>query len=40
MIKIGVVKRVDEIFFKLLFTDGAEIDVSDVLDFDVIEQGG
>lgn len=38
--KIGTVKRVDEVFFKLLFTDGAEIDVSDVFDFDMIEQGG
>ena len=38
--KIGTVKRIDEVFFKLLFTDGAEIDVSDVLDFDIMEQGG
>ncbi len=38
--KVGTVKRVDEVFFKLLFTDGAEIDVSDVFDFDMIEQGG
>lgn len=38
--KIGTVKRIDEVFFKLLFTDGAEIGVADVLDFDMIEQGG
>ncbi len=38
--KIGAVKRIDDVFFKLLFTDGAEIDVSDVLDLDIMEQGG
>lgn len=38
--KIGEVKRIDDVFFKLLFTDGVEICVSDVLDFDMLEQGG
>lgn len=36
--KVGEVKRIDDVFFKLLFTDGAEICVSDVLDFDIIAQ--
>ncbi len=38
--KIGTVKRVDDVFFKILFTDGAKISVSDILDFDIIEQCG
>jgi len=38
--KIGEVKRVDEIFHKINFKDGSEICVSDVLDFDMIGQGG
>lgn len=38
--KIGEVKRIDEIFHKINFTDGTEICVSDVFDFDMIEQGG
>lgn len=38
--KVGTVKRVDEIFHRINFTDGTEICVSDVLDFDMIEQGG
>lgn len=33
--KIGTVKRIDEVFFKLLLTDGVEIGVSDVLDFEI-----
>ncbi len=37
--KIGAVKRIDDVFFKLLLMDGAEIDVSDVLDLDIMEQG-
>lgn len=37
--KIGTVKRIDDVFFKLLFTNSAEIDVSDVLDLDIMEQG-
>jgi len=35
--KIGTVKRIDEVFFKLLFTDGSEICVSDILDFNITE---
>lgn len=35
--KVDTVKWVDEVFFKLLFTDGAEISVSDVLDFEITE---
>lgn len=38
--KIGEVKRIDDVFFRVLFTDGAEICISDALDFDIIEQGG
>lgn len=35
--KIGTVKRIDEVFFKLLFADGTEIHVCDVLDFEITE---
>ncbi len=35
--KVGTVKRIDEVFFKLLFTDGSEICVSDILDFNITE---
>lgn len=38
--KIGAVKRIDEVFHKILFTDGTDIDVSDILDFEITEQGG
>lgn len=38
--KIGEVKRVDDVFFKILFADGTEVNVSDILDFDIMEQGG
>lgn len=38
--KIDTVKRIDDVFFKLLFTDGVEINVFNVLDFDIMEQGG
>lgn len=38
--KIGVVKRIDDVFFKIMFADGAEISVSDILDFDIIAQRG
>lgn len=37
--KIGTVKRINDVFFKLLFTDGADICVSDILDFEIMEQG-
>lgn len=33
--KIGTVKQIDEVFFKLLLTDGTEIDISDLLDFEI-----
>ncbi len=36
--KIGVVKRIDAVFLKILFTDGTKISVSDILDFDITEQ--
>lgn len=33
--KVGKVKRVDDVFLKVLFADGTEISISDVLDFDI-----
>lgn len=33
--KIGTVKQIDEVFFKLLLTDGTEIDISDLIDFEI-----
>ncbi len=33
--KIGTVRRIDEVFLKLLLTDGTEIGVFDVLDFEI-----
>ena len=36
VIKSGAVKRVDDVFFKIVFTDGAEVNISDILDFDII----
>lgn len=38
--KIGVVKCIDEIFFKIRFADGVEIGVLDMLDFEIMEQDG
>lgn len=38
--KIGTVKRIDDIFYKLLFMDRSEISILDILDFDIIELGG
>lgn len=37
VMKIGEVKRVDDVFFKIMFADGAEISVSDILDFEIID---
>ena len=37
--KIGKIKRIDNIFFKLLFTDG-KISVSDLPNYEITEQGG
>ena len=34
--KIGAVKGIDDIFHKILFMDGTEINTYDVLDFDII----
>ena len=36
VIKSGEVKRIDDVFHKVLFTDGSEISISDVLDFEII----
>lgn len=35
--KIGAVKRIDEVFHRILFTDGTEICISDILDFEITE---
>ncbi len=34
--KIGTVKRIDDIFLKILFADRTEISVSDILDFEIL----
>lgn len=34
--KIGAVKRVDDIFFKIVFADGSEVNISDILDCEII----
>lgn len=35
--RTGVVKRIDDIFKKIFFMDGAEVSIVDVLDFDIID---
>lgn len=35
--KIGSVKRIDEVFHKILFTDGTEVCISDILDFEIMD---
>ncbi len=35
--KIGTVKRVDDVFRQILFTDGSNIRISDMLDFEIID---
>ncbi len=35
--KIGTVKRIDDIFRQVLFTDGLNIKISDILDFETID---
>lgn len=35
--KIGAVKRIDDVFHKVLFEDGSEISILDILDFDIID---
>ena len=39
-VKIGAVKRIDEAFHKILFTDGSEIGISDIFDFEMINGHG
>ena len=34
--KISAVKRVDDVFFKVIFADGTEVNISDILDFEII----
>lgn len=34
--KIGAVKRVDDIFRQILFTDGTNLKISEMLDFEII----
>ena len=36
IIKIGAVKRVDDVFFKVVFADGAEVNISDIFEFEII----
>ncbi|MBD5156132.1 MAG: hypothetical protein HDT13_00595 [Butyrivibrio sp.] len=35
--KIGAVKRVDDIFRQILFTDGTNLKISEMLDFELID---
>ena len=35
--KIGLVKRIDEVFRKILFTDGTKISISNILDFEIVD---
>lgn len=35
--KVGAVKRIDDVFRKILFADGTKIDISDILDFETID---
>lgn len=35
--KIGTVKRLDDIFRQVLFTDGLSIKISDILDFETVD---
>ena len=36
VIKSGAVKRVDDVFFKIVFADGAEVNISDIFDCEII----
>lgn len=38
--KIGEVKRINNVSFKLLFANSAEIGICDVLGSDIMEQSG
>lgn len=35
--KIGAVKRIDDVFHKIMFDEGLEISILDILDFDIID---
>ncbi len=35
--KIGMVKRIDDIFFKITLIDRTEINTSDILDFEILD---
>lgn len=35
--KIGAAKRIDDVFCKILFVDGTEISILDILDFEIID---
>ena len=36
VIKNGMVKRIDDVFLKVIFADGSEISISDILDLEII----
>lgn len=35
--RIGAVKRIDEVFHKILFTDGTAVCILDILDFEIMD---
>ena len=35
--KLGEVKRIDDVFRQILFIDGSNISISDILDFEIID---
>lgn len=35
--RCGEIKRVDDVFCKVIFADGAEVNISDILDLELIE---
>lgn len=38
--KLGEVKRIDEVFFKIVFTDQTEVNISDILELSMSQQSG
>lgn len=38
VIKSGTVKRVDDVFFKIVFADGSEVSILDIWDFEMISK--
>ena len=40
IVKSGMVKRIDDVFNKILFTDSTEISISDIFDFEIISKDG